>query len=249
MTNISYQDRLIVALDYPDRSAALRLVEQLSGVVSTFKIGNQLFTAEGPALVREVIESGAKVFLDLKFHDIPNTVAGAITSAAGLGIAITNVHALGGLEMMRAAARAVAAGDGAAPGSGLASGQHSGRPAVIAVTVLTSMDQATLTSIGVDTKVDEQAVRLAALAKEAGLDGVVASPREVRIIRERVATDNFLIVTPGIRPEWAAAGDQRRIATPSEAIRNGADYLVVGRPITGDPDPKAAAQRLIDEIT
>jgi len=247
MTEIPNSERLIVALDYPGRSGALKLVEQLSGLLSTYKIGFELFTAEGPALVREIISGGASVFLDLKFHDIPNTVAGAVASAARLGVSITNVHALGGSEMMRAAAQSALAVASASQADGRGQGQQS-RPKVIAVTVLTSMDQAALNGVGISTAPDSQAVKLASLAKDAGLDGVVASPREARMIRESVGSDGFLIVTPGIRPEWAATGDQRRIATPSEAIRSGADYLVVGRPIIAAADPRAAAQRILDEI-
>jgi orotidine-5'-phosphate decarboxylase len=258
--------RLIVALDVPDRASALDLIEKLSGLVTMYKIGNQLFTAEGPALVREVVESGAGVFLDLKFHDIPNTVGGACESAAALGVSILNVHALGGVEMMRAAARSVAessaAGDreacrGAllpeyrtwAPLSAPDSDRDpAGRPAVIAVTVLTSMNDASLDEVGIRSNVQEEAVRLATLARTAGLDGVVASPNEIEAIRERVAVDRFLIVVPGVRPARIEGDDQKRVATPAEAVRRGADYIVVGRPIIAAPDPRAAADRIIEEI-
>jgi orotidine-5'-phosphate decarboxylase len=255
--------RLIVALDVPDRAGALGLIEKLSGLVTMYKIGNQLFTAEGPAWVREVVESGAGVFLDLKFHDIPNTVAGACASAAALGVSILNVHALGGVEMMRAAARSVAessaAGDcrGGPPCTQLAAPPLSahdsnrgptGRPAVIAVTVLTSMNDASLDEVGVRSNVQEEAVRLATLARTAGLDGVVASPNEVEAIRERMGADRFLIVVPGVRPAQIEGDDQKRVATPAEAVRRGADYIVVGRPIIASADPRAAADRIIEEI-
>ena len=254
MTKPSPRERLIVALDVPNRADALHLLDQLSGAVKTFKIGKQLFTAEGPGLVREVVDSGAQVFLDLKYHDIPNTVAGAVDSASRIGVFMLNVHASGGLQMMKAAVQAAAQAGGwsndaaAAAGSYVSDGGPMARPAVLGVTVLTSMDQAVLASVGVAGSLDEQVVRLAALAKEAGLDGVVASPREISLIRNRIAGENFLIVTPGVRPEWAEAGDQRRMATPSQAIRDGADYIVVGRPIIAAADPKAAAERVLEEI-
>jgi len=252
-------DRIIVALDVRNRASALNLIERLSGLVTIFKIGSELFTAEGPGLVREVVDSGVGVFLDLKFHDIPNTVAGACASAARLGVSILNVHALGGEEMMRAAARSVAESWGVGevspdtPGGNfpgplsLGSGQGR-RPAVIAVTVVTSMDEESLHQVGIGSPVQEEVVRLATLARDAGLDGVVASPNEIEIIRERVARDRFMIVTPGVRPAWAESGDQKRIATPAEAVRRGADFIVIGRPITASPDPRAAAERIIEEI-
>ena len=235
-TQIETKDRLVVALDVPDRGSALTLVEQLRGLVGMFKIGKQLFTAEGPGLVREIVAAGERVFLDLKFHDIPNTVAGAAQSAAGLGVFIFNVHAIGGLEMMRAAATAVEQLDPPA------------RPAVLGVTVLTSMNTANLAQVGIEHSTDEMVIRLARLAREAGLSGVVASPREIRLIREQVAETGFLILTPGIRPAWSASGDQKRIATPAEALRDGADYLVIGRAITASQQPRAAALRLLDEL-
>jgi orotidine-5'-phosphate decarboxylase len=232
------KDRIIVALDVPDRGSALRLVEQLSGLVGMFKIGSQLFAAEGPALVREIAEAGERVFLDLKFHDIPNTVAGAAESAARLGVSIFNVHALGGIDMMRAATDAV-------KDRGIL---WMTRPAVLGVTVLTSMDEANLADVGINSDVNSQVVRLATLAREAGLDGVVSSPREIRLIREFVASEGFIILTPGIRPSWSASGDQKRIATPLDAIRDGADFLVIGRAITSSEYPRAAAQRILEEI-
>jgi orotidine-5'-phosphate decarboxylase len=232
------KDRLIVALDVPDRDAALRLVERLSGVAGMFKIGSQLFTAEGPQLVREVVTSGERVFLDLKFHDIPNTVAGAVESAARLGVSILNVHTLGGSEMMRAAGHAV--GD-----RGLL---WITRPAVLGVTVLTSMDKADLSDVGIPSDLSSQVVRLATLARDSGLDGIVASPHEIRLIRECITAERFIILTPGIRPKWLERGDQKRIATPADAIRDGADFIVVGRAITDSSDPRAAAERILEEI-
>ncbi|HLG15218.1 MAG TPA: orotidine-5'-phosphate decarboxylase [Blastocatellia bacterium] len=237
-SSTNLRDRLIVALDVADRADALRLGEQLSGRAGMFKIGSRLFTAEGPALVQEFVSSGERVFLDLKFHDIPNTVAGAAESAARLGVSIFNVHTLGGAEMMRVAAHAVA-------DRGIL---WIGRPAVLGVTVLTSMDQASLTDVGVNAPVELEVVRLALLAHDAGLDGVVAAPQEIRPIRELVSDDRFIILTPGIRPAWSASGDQKRIATPADAIRDGADFLVVGRAITDNPDPRAAAERVLEEM-
>lgn len=237
-TPSSLKDRLIVALDVPGRDDALRLVEQLSGAVGMFKIGSQLFTAEGPALVREIVSLGERVFLDLKFHDIPNTVAGAVESAAKLGVSILNVHTLGGAEMMRAAGHAV--GD-----RGLL---WITRPAVLGVTVLTSMDRADLDDVGIASDLSSEVVRLAALARDSGLDGIVASPHEIRLIRECITAERFIILTPGIRPEWAEKGDQKRIATPADAIRDGADFIVIGRAITDSPDPRAAAAKILEEI-
>jgi orotidine-5'-phosphate decarboxylase len=237
--NSKIKDRLVVALDVEDRASALGLVEQLSGMVGMFKVGSQLFTAEGPQLVREIVTAGERVFLDLKFHDIPNTVAGAVEAAARLGVSILNVHTLGGSEMMRAAAHAV--GD-----RGL---MWITRPAVLGVTVLTSMDKADLDDIGVKSDVARQVVRLAALARDSGLDGIVASPHEIRLIREEIAAERFIILTPGIRPAWSARGDQKRIATPADALGDGADLIVIGRAITEHPEPRAAAERILEEIS
>jgi orotidine-5'-phosphate decarboxylase len=234
---LSLRDRLIVALDVADRESALRLVEQLNGLVGMFKVGHQLFTAEGPQLAREIVESGGRVFLDLKYHDIPNTVAGASAAAARLGVSIFNVHALGGSAMMRAAARAVA--DQVVQGA---------RPLVLAVTVLTSMNEADLSEVGIASDVEPEVVRLATLARDSGLDGVVASPREIRHIRERVAPDRFVILTPGIRPAHTESADQKRIATPADALRDGADFIVLGRAITASPNPREAAERILEEI-
>lgn len=241
MTNQMNDDRnkLIVALDVESAAEARRLVNTLRGVVGMFKIGSQLFTAAGPALVREIVESGERVFLDLKFHDIPNTVAAAGVEAARLGVSIFNVHAAGGSEMMRRTFDAV---------SEVVDLEKLQRPAVIAVTVLTSSNSNTLREIGLSDDVYDVVRSLALLAEASGLDGVVASPLELGIVRSAVKKPGFLVVTPGVRPAGSARGDQKRVTTPREAILAGADYLVVGRPILESPDPARAAQSIIDEM-
>ena len=241
MTNQMNDDRnkLIVALDVESAAEARRLVNTLRGVVGMFKIGSQLFTAAGPALVREIVESGERVFLDLKFHDIPNTVAAAGVEAARLGVSIFNVHAAGGSEMMRRTFDAV---------SEVVDLEKLQRPAVIAVTVLTSSNSNTLREIGLSDDVYDVVRSLALLAEASGLDGVVASPLELGIVRSAVKKPGFIVVTPGVRPAGSARGDQKRVTTPREAILAGADYLVVGRPILDSPDPARAAQSIIDEM-
>jgi orotidine-5'-phosphate decarboxylase len=228
------KDKILVALDVESGAEALRLADALRGAVGGFKIGSRLFTAEGPAIVRALSERGERVFLDLKFHDIPNTVATAVAAAVDLGVWMVNVHASGGVPMMRAAR--AAAHEAAAK-------RHLTPPLVIAVTVLTSMNQTTLAETGVAIELMDQVLRLAELTKDAGLDGVVASPRETASIRRRCGAD-FAIVTPGIRGGTAdaAKGDQERTMTPDEAVAAGASYLVIGRPIIAAPDPVAAAQ-------
>src|SRR5688500_2623082 len=203
-----------------------------------FKIGSQLFTLAGPQIVKDVVSSGAKVFLDLKFHDIPHQVAGSARSAAQLGVSMFTVHASGGAEMMRRAVEAVAEREGTV------------RSAVLAVSVLTSIDANTLSQIGINSSPEETVLRLVKLAEQSGVDGVVASPQEAETIRASVANRNFLIVTPGIRParKDAGADDQRRVATPEAALKAGADYLVVGRPITAAADPLAAAREIAAEM-
>jgi orotidine-5'-phosphate decarboxylase len=225
-------NRILVALDVPSAEAAVSLADTLRGAVGGFKIGSQLFTAAGPEIVRTIVGRGDRVFLDLKFHDIPNTVAGAIQSSADLGVWMVNVHASGGRPMMVAARRAA---DERQSASGT-------RPLVIAVTVLTSLDAATLTSVGVAASPLDHVVRLAELAQASGLDGVVASPQETSAIRRACGPD-FVIVTPGIRGGSAAASkdDQQRTLSPAEAVAAGSSYLVVGRPITGAADPREAA--------
>ena len=233
------RDRLIVALDVDSLAQAERLAERLDGLVRRFKIGSQLFTAGGPAVVEAIQKRGAEVFLDLKFHDIPNTVAGAAREAARLGVFMFNVHASGGLAMMKAAA------DGAAAAAVELSVR---RPLAIAVTVLTSLDRAALhRELGVTSSVEGHVLHLSELAREAGLDGTVASPVEIAAIRRSLGAA-WVIVTPGVRPAGSAAGDQSRVATPGAAARAGAHYLVVGRPITGAPDPAAAAAAILEEM-
>ena len=233
-------DRVLVALDVETRAEALRLADTLRGSVGGFKIGSRLFTAEGPSMVRAMTERGDRVFLDLKFHDIPNTVATAVAAAAALGVWMVNVHASGGTAMMEAArdaARDTAAKHNLTP------------PLVIAVTVLTSMSHKALQETGVQIDLIDQVLRLAELTRDAGLDGVVASPRETAAIRRRLGA-GFAIVTPGIRGGAAAAtkDDQERTMSPAEAIAAGASYLVVGRPIIGASDPREAAQRIADSL-
>jgi orotidine-5'-phosphate decarboxylase len=234
---------LIVALDFDSLSSAAKFAKQISDLVGMFKIGAQLFTAAGPAAVKEIAALGPGVFLDLKFHDIPNTVAGAVLSAAAMpGVQLMNVHALGGRAMLHAAAQAISAG---VP-------MDADRPRLLAVTVLTSMDGKAMKDVGIGGSPKERAVRLAKFAKAAGADGVVASVQEAKEIRKACGRD-FLIVTPGVRPKGkdksdAKQDDQARTATPTEAIKAGADFLVVGRPILAASDPRAATQAIVDEI-
>jgi len=229
-------EQLIVALDVDTAADARALADRLRGAVGGFKIGSRLFTREGPALVEE-LASRDRVFLDLKFHDIPNTVAGAVAASTRLGVWMLNVHASGGLAMMRAAREAAA--EEAARGSRPA-------PLVIAVTMLTSLDQQALGEIGLQASVADQVGRLAALTESAGLDGVVASPQEIEIIRRRCG-QTFAIVAPGIRGAADERGDQSRTATAADALAAGATYLVVGRPIIAAADPRAAAERIASE--
>ena len=232
-------NRLIVALDVETASAARELVSALRGTVGMFKIGSELFTAAGPGLVREIVDSGERVFLDLKYHDIPNTVAGAAVAATRLGVSIFNLHAAGGSEMMRRTAAAVAE---------CAESERLQRPSIIAVTVLTSANAATLAEVGLDLEPEKWVPRLALLAATCGLDGVVASPREVSLVRSIVKQPGFLVVTPGVRPAGSALFDQKRVTTPGEAIMAGADYVVVGRPILDAADPAEAALRIVVEM-
>ncbi len=229
--------RIAVALDASERSRILDLARLVGLETGVLKVGLEAFCAHGPELVREVAAI-APVFLDLKLHDIPNTVGGAAAAAARTGASILNVHAGGGLEMMRAAGERARA---AAAAAGLP------LPRVIAVTVLTSLDAAALSAVGLAGTPREAALRLALLARQAGLDGVVCSPEEIEAIRSACGPE-FLLVVPGIRPAGSEAGDQKRIATPGAAARAGADLLVIGRPITGSPDPVAAARSIAAEI-
>jgi orotidine-5'-phosphate decarboxylase len=230
------RERLIVALDSPELAEAEALVERLAGAVGMYKVGAQLFTAAGPAAVEMVKKRGGRVFLDLKFHDIPATVAGAVREAARLGVTLLTVHASGGTGMLGAAVEAAAA-----------AGRE--RPRILAVTVLTSLDRLALQQeLGVAASVEEHVGRLAGLACATGCDGVVASPQEAGTLRAVLGRD-LLIVTPGIRPAGLRADDQARVATPAVARRAGADYLVVGRPITAAADPAAAAAAIVAEIS
>ena len=233
------RERLVVALDVESGAEAMALVERLRGTVGMFKVGKQLFTAEGPSLVREIVGCGERVFLDLKYHDIPATVAKACVEAARLGVSIINVHASGGRQMLTEAVKAVDA---------VCASEHLDRPLLLAVTVLTSMDDANLVETGVDGTATEQVIRLARLTRDCGLDGVVASPLEIGLIRQNVAPEPFAILTPGIRPAGEAKGDQKRVMTPAEAVAAGATYPVVGRPITAAADSKAAAERIAAEM-
>jgi orotidine-5'-phosphate decarboxylase len=234
MTPDEPKDRIFVALDTQDLTRAANLARALAGLVGGVKLGKEFFTAQGPDGVRAVA-GGERLFLDLKFHDIPNTVAGAVRAAIHLRPAIVNVHASGGPAMMQAAAEAAreAAEDSEVP-----------RPLVLAVTVLTSLDDDDLTTVGQEGPVGDQVLRLARLAQACGLDGVVCGPREVAALR-RACGPAFVLLVPGIRPDWAAKGDQKRVMTPAEALAAGADYLVIGRPITGADDPAAAARRIV----
>jgi orotidine-5'-phosphate decarboxylase len=233
------KDRLIVALDVETLTDAERMVDRLRGLVTRFKIGSQLFTAAGPGAVEAIQKRGAEVFLDLKFHDIPNTVAGAAREATRMGVLMFNVHASGGRAMMAAAA------EGAATAARELGGR---RPIVLAVTVLTSLDRAALgRELGVADSVEGHVLHLAALAAAAGLDGCVASPNEIGSLRTGRGT-GWVIVTPGVRPAGSAVGDQSRIATPAAAAAAGAHYLVVGRPITAAPDPARAAEAVLKEM-
>jgi len=233
------KDKLFVALDVDTEQRALELVRTLSQWTSMFKVGSQLFTAAGPDIVRKIVDSGAKVFLDLKFHDIPNTVAAAAAEATRLGVFMFNVHAAGGREMMRRALDA---------SSEVAGKTGSKRPLVIGVTMLTSADSQLLADIGINRSMAEQVARLARMSAASGLDGVVASPHEVRLIRASLDSSEFVVVTPGVRPTDVSLGDQKRVMTPAEAIKNGANYLVVGRPITGASDPVKVTRQILTEV-
>jgi orotidine-5'-phosphate decarboxylase len=228
---------ILVAIDTAELAVARNLCRQLTGWVGGLKFGKEFFTALGPEAVRQVAGE-QPFFLDLKFHDIPNTVAGALRSAVGLGPFMVNLHASGGPAMMKAA---VAAAQETASALGVP------RPLVIAVTVLTSLDDDDLAAVGQPGGTGDQVLRLAVLAQECGLDGVVCSPREIVRLRAECGSE-FVLVVPGIRPSWAASGDQKRVMTPRAAVEAGAHYIVVGRPITGADDPLAAAKRLCAEL-
>jgi orotidine-5'-phosphate decarboxylase len=237
MTSDDLARRVIIALDVKSREEAYDLAAGLREAV-VFKVGLELFTAEGPALFKKFKALRKDIFLDLKLHDIPNTVAGAVASGMRHGVRMMTIHASGGREMMtKAAERAREA----------AAAANAPRPVLLGVTVLTSLKGPDLTEVGMDADVQAQVRRLAGLAKAAGLDGVVCSPQEIEVLRRDFGRE-LLIVTPGIRPAWAAAQDQKRIMTPAEAVAKGADYLVIGRPVTGAPDPREAFLRVVEEI-
>jgi orotidine-5'-phosphate decarboxylase len=223
-------DKIIVALDVPTKTEAFDLVEKLRDQISFFKVGLQLYTAEGPEVLRAVSSMGSKVFLDLKLHDIPNTVAKTVESANRLGVQMLTIHLSGGSEMICAA-----------------TSTRASTMMLLGVTVLTSSTEETLREIGIASGVDDQVLRLAKLGAEAGIDGVVASPHEIKPLR-RDFDNRIKIVVPGIRPSWSASGDQKRTMTPREALDAGADYLVIGRPITAHQDPREAVARILDEL-
>ena len=228
MTNVA--DKIIVALDVPTKEKALGLVKQLRDQISFFKIGLQLYTAEGPEIVRAVLATGAKVWLDIKLHDIPNTVARAVESASHLGVHMLTIHLNGGSEMIRAAIAA-----------------RANNMLLVGVTVLTSATEQTLREVGISGTVEDQVLRLAKLGVEAGIDGVVASPHEIRKLRTEFG-NKIKIAVQGIRPTWADPGDQKRFMTPSEALEAGADYIGIGRPITAHRDPREAVAKILKEI-
>ena len=236
---IQAKDRLIVALDLSTTAEAMSVVDELRGFVGAFKVGLQLFTSGGPTFVQKLVNTGARVFLDLKFHDIPNTVAKASVEAARLGVWMFNVHASGGCEMMSRASEEVAH---------ICENEGLKRPLVIAVTVLTSANNETLREVGVESGILPQVLRLAELTAQCGLDGVVASPLEVEPIRAKIASKDFVIVTPGIRPTSATRDDQKRVMTPAEAVWKGTDHLVIGRPITAAADRLQAVEAIVREI-
>lgn len=226
------RSKIFVALDVETKAKALEIVGDLKGLGACFKIGKQLFTSTGPELVREIVGMSEDVFLDLKYHDIPNTVAKAGVAAAELGVKIFNVHASGGRKMMEAVREEM--------------NKLKDPPLVLAVTILTSLGEEDIREVGFDRTIPEQIAKLAKLAKDSGMDGVVASPLEIELIRETCGKD-FKILTPGIRPAFAAVNDQKRIATPAEALRKGADYLVIGRPITAAEDRREAFLKILEE--
>jgi orotidine-5'-phosphate decarboxylase len=228
MANVA--DKIIVALDVPTKKRALELVEQLRGDISFFKVGLQLYTAEGPEIVRAVLDTGAKVWLDLKLYDIPNTVARAVESANMLGVQMLTIHLSGGTEMIRAATAA-----------------RQKDVLLLGVTVLTSVTEQTLREIGITDNVEDQVLRLAKLGAQAGIDGFVASPHELKRLRAQFG-NRIKIAVQGIRPSWADPGDQKRFMTPREAIEAGADYIGIGRPITGHAQPHEAVARILDEL-
>ena len=233
------KDKICLALDVRGVEEAKGLVEKLKDYVGVYKVGKELFTSAGPEIVKEIVSSGGKVFLDLKYHDIPNTVAKAGEVVVGLGVYMFNVHASGGSAMMKAVAKSV---------KKKADELGVNRPKILGVTILTSIDQDAFNNeLRIEGSIEDHVVHLAKLAKECGLDGVVCSPKEIKVIRAACGED-FIIVTPGIRPKWSAADDQKRITTPKDAISDGSNCLVIGRAITGADDMVVAAKKVLDEI-
>lgn len=233
------KEKIIVALDVETANEAREIIRELGDTVGAYKIGLQLFTAEGAKFVREMVEAGNKIFLDVKYHDIPNTVAKASVEAARLGVWMFNLHALGGGEMMCRTINDVRE---------VCEKENIEQPKIIAVTILTSSSQETLSEIGIENEVESQVLKLAKLTAESGLDGVVASPHEAAKIRAEISNKDFLIVTPGIRPAFSVADDQKRITTPHEAIKFGTDYLVIGRPITAAKNRLEAVEKIVQEL-
>jgi orotidine-5'-phosphate decarboxylase len=228
MTKVA--EKIIVALDVSTKKEAVALVDQLRDQISFFKIGLQLYTAEGPEIVRAVRATGANVFLDLKLHDIPNTVGRAVESASNLNVQILTIHLSGGVEMIQAAIA------------------RKGKMSILGVTVLTSANEQTLRETGISDSLDQQVLRLAKLGVENRIDGIVTSPHEIKMLRAEVG-DKVMIVVPGIRPSWSEAGDQKRVMTPGEAIKACADYVVIGRPITAHPNPREAVAKILGELS
>lgn len=230
--NLTTTERIIFALDVPDYDQALAWVRRLKGLVGFFKVGQELFTSAGPRVVESIKREGGRIFLDMKFHDIPNTVKGAVISAARLGVDMLTLHCLGGLEMMQQASRTAAGKD---------------RPALVGVTLLTSLNEQAVKQLGMSASLTEEVILLARLAKQAGLDGVVASPLELTRLR-KVLGDDLLLVCPGIRPAFSPSHDQARQATPGQAVRAGADLLVIGRPVREAADPEAILELTVGEM-
>ncbi|ACC98285.1 Orotidine-5'-phosphate decarboxylase [Elusimicrobium minutum Pei191] len=229
-------EKIIVALDVDTEKKALALVKKLKNKAGVFKIGKELFTSAGPGIVKKVQKLGGKVFLDLKFHDIPNTVYKAVASASKLGVYMMTIHTSGGSEMMKAAVKAAEENS-----------TKNKRPIILGVTILTSLDDNALDEIGYKQGAEKMVLHLAKMAKKAGVTGIVSSPKELKKLRKALGP-GMVLVTPGIRPVWSAAGDQKRITTPADAVKNGASFMVIGRPITGAKDPAKAAQMISDEI-
>jgi orotidine-5'-phosphate decarboxylase len=236
----SVDPKIIIALDYSDEKSALAMVKQLSPELCRIKIGKELFVSTGPALVEKVANMGFDIFLDLKFHDIPNTVAGACRAAANLGVWMVNVHASGGIKMMQAASESIA--------------NSSHKPLLIAVTILTSLDEDALQEIGYHRDAQQQVLHLAKMSQDSGLDGVVCSPLEAQSIRAETSSlentnKDFILVTPGVRPKGSNSNDQSRIMTPKQALEAGSNYLVIGRPITASENPLQSLQQIALEIS